>query len=154
MAIHPSIPEHWYPKDLQSRALVDEYLEWQHNNTRMGCAMFFQTKWLQPQLTGKPVNESRLRATQGHMETVLDAFENIWLASPDKNFLASKEISFADILAACELEQPKMADYDPFNGRPRLTAWYQRVKQATNPYYDEAHKVVNKIVNSKGTAKL
>lgn len=36
--------DHWYPSDLKLQAKVDEYLEWQHVNTRLFCAMFFQHK--------------------------------------------------------------------------------------------------------------
>lgn len=103
-----SFADNWYPNDLRTRALVDEYLEWQHNNTRLGCAMYFQTKFLIPKLSGEPINENKLNAFKKQMEGALDSLENIWLASADKKFLATKEISFADILAACELEQPKM----------------------------------------------
>lgn len=148
MDTRPKVADHWYPKDVRSRALVDEYLEWQHINTRMGCSSFFLVKWLLPIRTGKPPNESEIAAAKRNMENVLNTFENVWLESPEKPFLASKEISFADILAACELEQPKIADYDPFKGRPRLTAWYQKVKQLTNPFYDEAHAILNKVVSS------
>lgn len=82
------------------------------------------------------------------MEQTLDLFENVWLESSDKLFLTSNEISFADILAACEMEQPKIADYNPFDGsRPKLAAWYKRVKDLTNPYYEEAHGLVNKIAS-------
>lgn len=88
------------------------------------------------------------------MEKSLDTLENVWLNSSDRKFLASEEISFADILAACELEQPKMAWYDPFEGRPKLKSWYERVKQATNPHYDEAHKIVEIVIAKNGKAKL
>lgn len=48
--------DNWYPVDVKKRALVDEYMEWQHNNTRMTCAMFFQTKWLIPLMSGSELN--------------------------------------------------------------------------------------------------
>ena len=35
------LPDHWYPKDLQKRAKVDEYLHWHHNNLRRGGAVFY-----------------------------------------------------------------------------------------------------------------
>ena len=38
------VAEHWYPSDLKKQAKVDEYLEWQHLNTRLFCAMFFRHK--------------------------------------------------------------------------------------------------------------
>jgi glutathione S-transferase len=155
METNKNIADNWYPKDFRARALVDEYLEWQHNNTRMSCAMYFQSKWLIPMMSGKPVSESKVAMFKSHMEATLDLLENVWLESSDKAFLTTNEISFADILAACELEQPKMADYDPFEGRPRLTAWYKKVKELTNPFYDEAHHILNKIVNSnKSKPKL
>ena len=38
------VPDHWYPRDSKKQAKVDEYLEWQHLDTRLNCAMFFQQK--------------------------------------------------------------------------------------------------------------
>ncbi len=32
----------WYPTDLQAKAKVDEYLNWQHFNTRMQAASVFR----------------------------------------------------------------------------------------------------------------
>ena len=39
-----SLDNNWYPKNPQEQAQVDEYLEWQHHNTRAFCAMYFQKK--------------------------------------------------------------------------------------------------------------
>ena len=55
LAAENQIEDHWYPVDVKKRALVDEYMEWQHNNTRITCAMFFQTKWLIPLMTGSKI---------------------------------------------------------------------------------------------------
>ncbi|KAG5684922.1 hypothetical protein PVAND_014130 [Polypedilum vanderplanki] len=105
------VAENWYPKELKTRALVDEFLEYQHNAVRLSLCY--------------------------HGERIL----------------ATKEISFADVLAACELEQPKMAVINTFEGRPKLTKWYERVKEVTNPYYDEAHVIVNKVIQ-KNKSKI
>ena len=35
------LPDHWYPKDLQKRAKVDEYLHWHHNYLRWIARSFF-----------------------------------------------------------------------------------------------------------------
>lgn len=43
-----------------------------------------------------------------------------------------------------------MAGYDPCEGRPRLAAWMDRVKQQLAPHYEEAHKVVRLISNKFG----
>lgn len=32
------LPDHWYPRDSQRRAKIDEYLDWHHTNLRIGAA--------------------------------------------------------------------------------------------------------------------
>lgn len=98
------INNQWYPTDLKQRALVDEYLEWQHLNTRLNCAMYFRTKWLEPILFGKEPKSTTVARFEKGMEEVLNTIENIWLK--DQNFIASNSITVADIFAACEIEQP------------------------------------------------
>lgn len=99
------IADHWYPKDYQARARVDEYLEWQHINTRAKCALYFLIKWLNPLITFKSPKPEKLVDLQKDMDKCLDQFETLWL-SDDKKFIAGNEISVADIWAACEIEQP------------------------------------------------
>lgn len=151
-----NVPDHWYPKDLKLQARVDEYMEWQHLNTRANCALFFQHKFLRPKMFGIEVNQKKVADFQNRMETTLEQFETIWLK--DKPFLAGDLVSIADLLAACELEQPGMADYDVFEGRPILAAWFKRVKESLQPHYDEGHKVVYRVREKFGgkvpTAKL
>ena len=36
-----STPDHWYPKDITTRAKIDEYLCWHHTNTREGAGNLF-----------------------------------------------------------------------------------------------------------------
>ena len=50
-------------------------------------------------------------------------------------------MSFADILAACELMQPTMSGRDVLAGRPKLQQWMERVQTETQPFFDEAHQV-------------
>ncbi len=40
---------------------------------------------------------------------ILNCLLKVWLRGGEKPFLAGEQISVADILAACELEQPSMA---------------------------------------------
>ena len=64
--------------------------------------IFFQ--FLLPKMFGTEVNMKKIANFQSRMEDALDKFETIWLK--DKLFLTGNQISIADILAACELEQP------------------------------------------------
>lgn len=148
VAMNPNIPDHWYPKDLQERAKVDEYLAWQHTTLRSGCAGFVLARYLEPVLSWRGADEKKIEEKKTLMEKSLDQMENIWLSDPSKPFLATQEISFADIHAACELEQPKFANYDPFEGRPNLAKWHELVKEKTNPIYDEAHKPASTFYNT------
>uniref|UniRef100_A0A182Q6X2 glutathione transferase n=1 Tax=Anopheles farauti TaxID=69004 RepID=A0A182Q6X2_9DIPT len=139
-----NVADHWYPHDSRVRARVDEYLEWQHHNTRAVCATYFQYTWLRPRMFGSKVDPKRADQYRAQMETCLDFIENEFLGG-GAPFIVGKEISVADLLAVCEIEQPRMAGYDPYAGRPNLTKWMERVREATNPYYDEAHKFLNKL---------
>ena len=38
------LPDHWYPKDYQKQAKVDEYLSWHAANLRIGAAPLFFIK--------------------------------------------------------------------------------------------------------------
>ncbi|XP_012056723.1 PREDICTED: glutathione S-transferase theta-1-like [Atta cephalotes] len=138
------VDDHWYPSESKKQAKVDEYLEWQHLNTRLHCAAYFLAKFLNPLMQGKPPKPEKIAELESRMSNCLDIIENVWLK--DKPFLTGNMISVADIFCACELEQPRMAGYDLKKGRPRLTAWMEKVVMETNPHYQEAHKFLNQIV--------
>ena len=55
-------------------------------------------------MTGKPVDEKRAARFQAGMEQALDNLEKVWLRNTP--YMAGEQISVADLLAACELEQP------------------------------------------------
>lgn len=97
------IPEQFYPKDAQERARIDEYLEWQHLNTRMGCANAFRIQVIHPLLTGKPPNPAELKAATKYRERILQDIEEIWLAK--NKYIVGDKLTVADLFAACEIEQ-------------------------------------------------
>ncbi|XP_069703061.1 glutathione S-transferase theta-1-like isoform X2 [Periplaneta americana] len=138
-----NVPDHWYPKDSKQQARVDEYLEWQHLDTRASCAMFVQIKLLIPKITGIPADPEKVKKIEKRMKNTLSLIENIWLK--DKPYLTGDKISIADLLGACEVEQPRMAGYDARKDFPRIAAWLERVRNDLNPHYDEVHKAVGKI---------
>jgi len=139
--------DHWYPSESKKQAKVDEYLEWQHLNTRLHCAAYFLAKFLNPLMRGKPPNPKKVAELESRMNDCIDIIENVWLK--DKPFLTGNTISVADIFCACELEQPRMAGYEPRKGRPRLTVWMEKVATETSPHYQEAHKFLNEIAAQK-----
>lgn len=46
-----------------------------------------------------------------------------------------------------------IAGYDPTVNRPNLAEWLKLVRQLTNPVYDEAHAILNRL-KEKEMAKL
>ncbi|XP_011876035.1 PREDICTED: glutathione S-transferase theta-1-like [Vollenhovia emeryi] len=137
------VDDHWYPSESKKQAKVDEYLEWQHLNTRLHCSAYFLAKFLNPLIRGTPPKPEKVAELESRMADCIDLIENVWLK--DKPFLTGNTISAADIFCACELEQPRMAGYEPRKGRPRLTAWMDKVAAETSPHYQEAHKFLNQI---------
>lgn len=102
-----SVADHWYPRAARQQARVDEYMEWQHMNTRLHCSTYFWLKWLLPTMFGKIASDGRLAESKAQMEATLDFIETVLLAGgPAKQrFLAGNEISVADLFGVCELEQ-------------------------------------------------
>ncbi|XP_014223494.1 glutathione S-transferase theta-1-like [Trichogramma pretiosum] len=138
------VAEHWYPTKSREQAKVDEYLEWQHLNTRVICSRLFLANVLFPMMRQKAAHPERAKECASGVTACLDQFENLWLK--DKNFLMGNEISVADLFAACEIEQIRMAGLEPRQGRPKLKGWFDRVEQASGPHYAEAHKYVDDVV--------
>ncbi|KAG7209023.1 hypothetical protein KM043_015188 [Ampulex compressa] len=141
------VADHWYPTESKSQAKVDEYLEWQHMNTRLHCAAYFIVKFLNPLMRGTPPKPEKVAEFKKRMSDCLDLIETVWLK--DKPFLIGNKISVADILGACEIEQLRLTGYDPKKDRPNLAAWMNRVITETSPYYQEAHAVISKVAEKQ-----
>lgn len=106
------VAPHWYPPgDAQRRGHIDEYLEWQHMNTRMTCSYYFILKYLKPRTTGRePGDDQVVGSSLRQMEDTLDTIERLWLDdAPDAFIAGQREISIADLVCASELEQPRMS---------------------------------------------
>uniref|UniRef100_A0A182PYW2 glutathione transferase n=1 Tax=Anopheles epiroticus TaxID=199890 RepID=A0A182PYW2_9DIPT len=135
---------HWYPDDTIRQARIDEYLSWQHLNLRAHVSLYFFHVWLNP-LLGKEVDVKKTERLRLRLDEVLDFFEQELLCNGRQSFLAGDHISVADLSAACEIEQAKIAGYDPCEGRPHLNNWLATIREKTNPFYDEAHKYVYQL---------
>jgi len=115
-------------------------------------------------LTGKLADPKRILLLENRMNENLDLLENVWLKN--KPFLCGDEISISDLIAACEIEQPRkeiiftnkitlslnfclyigMAGFNPLADRPNLTKWYAKVQSEFSPFYEEANKVIKETV--------
>ncbi|XP_063769072.1 glutathione S-transferase theta-1-like [Pseudophryne corroboree] len=141
MANEYKTPDHWYPSDIKKRARVDEYLAWQHTNTRPLGSKLFWIKAMTPYLLGHEATPDKLDPAVAEYNNTLKNIEEYFLQ--DKPFLAGDEISIADLVAIVEIMQPVGAGIDVFEGKPKLSAWKHRVEEAIGAeLFNEAHEAV------------
>lgn len=96
-------PDHWYPADLQKRALVNEYLSWQHTATRMHGSKIFWLKLMIPKVMKMEVPKEKMDSAIEDLEGSLKIVEEKFLQ--DKPFIAGEHISLADLVAIVEIMQ-------------------------------------------------
>uniref|UniRef100_A0A669DX21 glutathione transferase n=1 Tax=Oreochromis niloticus TaxID=8128 RepID=A0A669DX21_ORENI len=127
LATKYDVPEHWYPRQPERRARVDEYTAWHHTNTRpMGFC------------DGSA--PARLNRALSDLDDTLDKLESMFLRR--QPFLCGDDITVADLLAACELTQPLGGGRDVLKERPQLQRWRSRVQSAVGEAFDKAHGVL------------
>ncbi|KAG2470407.1 GSTT1 transferase, partial [Polypterus senegalus] len=140
-----NVGDHWYPEDPLKRARVDEYLSWQHSAMRAHAAKIFWFRLMIPFITGEDVPTAKMDSAMEDLNNTLQLFEDKFLQ--DNPFIVGDEISLADVVAIVEIMQPLGSCLDVFEGRPKLAAWRDRVKDKIGPkLFDEAHK---DILNAK-----
>lgn len=142
------IPENLYPRESKLQARVEEFLEWQHAGIRLHCAMYFRVAYMNPILTGSPVDLKSAAGYKKRMVASLEDFNTKWLGR-GTDFIVGNNITVADLVAACELEQPRMAGYFPEDNFDNIAKWQKKVRTYFNPHYDEGHVIVNKILDKQ-----
>lgn len=156
MAEKYKTPDYWYPADLHKRARVNEYLSWQHMGIRMHGSKMFWINVLIPKIMGRGVPEEKKNAAMEELNGSLKMIEEKFLQ--DRPFIAGDHISLADLVAIVEVYQPVGACIDVFEGRPKLSAWRDRVRQEIGPeLFDEAHQGIlccQEMVNSLDVNKM
>ncbi|XP_069820328.1 glutathione S-transferase theta-1-like [Dendropsophus ebraccatus] len=137
-------PDHWYPSDLQKRARVDEYLAWQHTNTRPhGCRVFW-VKFMTPVIMDYEAAPEKLDGILAEFRDIITQLEEKFLQ--EKLFLTGDEISLADLVAIVEIMQVFASGVPIFEERPKLDAWKKRIEDAVgSELFREAHEDILKI---------
>ncbi|XP_063050881.1 glutathione S-transferase theta-2 [Engraulis encrasicolus] len=151
LATKYNAPDHWYPREPQRRAKVDEYTAWHHTNTRPHAAKVFILEVLMPRMTGQPTEAIRVQNALADLSGTLDRLEDMFLKR--QPFLCGDDISLADLLAICEIMQPLGGGRDILHDRPKLLRWKSRVQSALKDSFDEAHAVLYSL-RDKSKSKL
>ncbi|XP_035665215.1 glutathione S-transferase theta-1-like [Branchiostoma floridae] len=143
LAVRYVVPDHWYPSDPQQRARVDEYMAWQHMNTRFNSAGLFWKEVMIPQMTGKPLDKATLNKAVSELNNTLDMLQTMFLKN--QQFLCGDNITIADLLAVNELIQCLSSGRDVTQGRPKLQAWMNRVREKLHPHFDNSVGMIYKL---------
>jgi len=140
------LPDHWYPKDPKKRALVDRYLDWQHSNTRRSTPYFqasYKELYKPGWITWSPNDE---------VEVVKRSYKRIEEVFLEENkYLASDELSIADISAVCEIMNVKMTEFD-FSPYPKMEDWLNRCM--SHEEMKEVHKDFFRFMEEVKKARL
>lgn len=132
-------PDFWYPADPQQRARVNEYLSWQHTGIRLHGSKMFWLRLMIPKVFGMEVPQEKMDGAIEDLNASLTLIEDTFIG--DKPFIAGDHISLADLVAIVEVFQPLGAGLEVFEGRPKLSAWRDRVVAAIGQeLFDEAHQ--------------
>ncbi|KAM9858339.1 glutathione S-transferase theta-2 [Aulostomus maculatus] len=151
LATKYDMPEHWYPRQPERRARVDEYTAWHHSNMRPHTARVFILEVLLPAQFSSQVDEARLNRALSQLGDTLDKLESMFLRR--QPFLCGDDITVADLLAICELMQPLAGGRDVLQQHPQLQHWRTRVQSALGDSFHQAHTVVY-TVRDRRKAKL
>ena len=98
---------------------------------------------IEPRAMNKPVDTKKLARFKSELVKSLDFLESYFLK--DRRFLCGDDITLADLLCVCELQQPLAAGFNVYNQRPLLQAWMERVRAHLQPHFDDASKMVVKL---------
>ncbi|WAR03517.1 GSTT1-like protein [Mya arenaria] len=137
-----NLPEHWYPRnDLLKQARIEEYLHWQHLNTRLQAAMVFQQKLILPVARQSKIDQAKVDRFKAELPKVISHIDTYFLK--DDKYIGGDEVSVADLLGVCELMQLyPVYEEDLYLANPRVKAWMERVRERLNPHFDEGNAIV------------
>lgn len=136
------LPSRWYPKDLKKLAKIDEYLQWQHTNLFSGAGMLFYMQFVEPLRTGVRPSVEEVENQIRNLNKNLDDLENVWLK--EYTFLTGNEISFADLMGVCQLQQVialKLFQIDE-KKHARVNKWHARVTCFFGDSFSYAHRII------------
>ncbi|SPP74027.1 blast:Alpha-tocopherol transfer protein-like [Drosophila guanche] len=135
--------------------LTDEYknINRFQKGIRVPCGLFFRSVWLYPVNGVAPMPKTeQIQKLVKDVETNLGLVERLWL---EKDFLIGDQLTVADIFGASEINQMKLCQYNVSQKQfPKIAKWLARVRESSNPYFDEAHNFVYEKSKQAVSAKV
>lgn len=131
------IANQWWPKDLQTRAKIHEYLHWHDGNTKHCTSYYFQS-FVLSKLFKKGVDKGKIEQLRPLVEAALRYIEG--KVQKTGAVAGTQEPSLADLACYNEVCNLRSTDWD-FTGLPGVTAWLKEMEGVA------AVRAVNEEVN-------
>ena len=109
----------------------------------IGLDVFCVFQVIEPRAMNKPVDKKKLGKFKAELEKTLDYLESYFLR--DRHYLCGNDMTLADLLCICELQQPVASGHNIYAQRPVLKQWMERVRERLHPHFDEASKMIYKL---------
>jgi len=146
------VPEHWYPKNLHQRGLVNAWLDWRDSHLRYGCFHYLQAEILYKAL-GLNLSEETRKVWKKRGTFVLRQSLNIITEELQRDnnhpFICGTEISIVDLSFSSEIAMLALVPYD-LSHWPPIQRWMQRVQQRCQ-HWNEVNAMLNKAIAKRQT---
>ncbi|XVF52884.1 hypothetical protein PTKIN_Ptkin05aG0054300 [Pterospermum kingtungense] len=143
----PGVADHWYPADLFKRSKIHSVLDWHHSNLRRGAAPYVVHSTLAP-VFGRPLNPQAAAEAEELLSKSLSKIESVWLKGNGRFLLGGNQPSIADLSLVCEIMQLEIVDEKDrariLGPHKKVQQWIENTRIATQPHFDEVHKVLMK----------
>eukprot|EP01015_Nassula_variabilis_P023892 TRINITY_DN450_c0_g3_i2.p1 TRINITY_DN450_c0_g3~~TRINITY_DN450_c0_g3_i2.p1 ORF type:complete len:246 (-),score=52.82 TRINITY_DN450_c0_g3_i2:99-836(-) len=136
------VEDHWYPeKDAKRCAYIDNYLDWHHQNTRLGSSIVFAKVFAEA--LGVEVTFD-VEAQERNFHKSMKILEEYWIR--DKQFIAGEQISIADLSLTCELIQLLFVNFD-FTKYPKVRTYI--LNMLNIPQIKKVHTAFFKVLERR-----
>ncbi|KAH1080354.1 hypothetical protein J1N35_020115 [Gossypium stocksii] len=143
----PGVADHWYPADVFKRSKIHSVLDWHHSNLRCGPTTIVRNTVLAPVL-GRPLNPEAAAEGEKFLSASLSKIESVWLKGNGRFLLGGNQPSIADLSLVCDIMQLELLGETERNRLlgpyKEVQQWIENTRNATNPHFDEVHKILMK----------
>jgi glutathione S-transferase len=88
-----------------------------------------------------PIDQNKVKKYREEVANVVNHLESYFLKNSP--YIGGDQLFIADLFGTCELMQLYAChEQNLYERSPVVKAWMERIKTETNPFFDEAHKMV------------
>lgn len=137
--------EHWYNRqDIKRRALIDQYLDWHHSNTRKNLAPYFFNNFAIPKFLEFGIKVPKVYHDEKEMNIVLKYLD--WRLKNPK-YIVDDTISIADLMLYNELIELLPTKFE-YNNYPNISKYIDVISD--NSEIKKANSVLKKACEKSG----